>query len=145
LPKFSSEGKKGHFKFKKIILRSILFLRCIPQWNRTCCVAGYNEEDFFAVWDTAEKTPLLLGTTEEKLLHIMEENLSNILKLFLVISHKEGKPLLLSPTKEENLLNCGPQRRKTSLIVSHNKRKTSFTVSRNARNAVALYPKTAKN
>jgi hypothetical protein len=60
----------------------------------------------------------------------MEENLSNILRVLLVISHIEGKPLLLShisgksfplyPTTEKNLSRCIPQRMKTSSVVSYN-------------------------
>jgi hypothetical protein len=60
--------------------------------------------------------------------------LSNILRLFLVISYNEGKPLLLYPTMEENLVGCIPQWRKTSSIVPHN-----------ARNAVSHISKKPKN
>jgi hypothetical protein len=79
------------------------------------------------LWDTTEekKTPALWDTTEG--------NLSNVLRSFLLISHNEGKLLLLYPTKEENIFHCSPQRRKTSPVVSDNGGKPSL-----------LYPTTAK-
>jgi hypothetical protein len=51
-----------------------------------CCVR-YNGRKTLALWDT------------------MEDNLSNILRIFHGISRNEGKPLLLYPTMEENLLS----------------------------------------
>jgi hypothetical protein len=73
--------------------------------------------------DTTEKILQLCGIQQRKTLALwdtMKENLSNIPRLFLKISHNEGKPLLLYPTTEENFLHCIPQWRKTSFAVPHN-------------------------
>jgi hypothetical protein len=92
------------------------------------------------VGDNRRKTLMLWDTTEE--------NLSNILRLFLVISHNEGnplllysipqrrknfsivshnggKPLLLYPTTDENLLRCIPQLQK-KLILNYYTRISKF-------------------
>ncbi len=124
-------------KFKNIILRCILFLHCIPQWNRTFCVVGYNGKDSFAVWaTTVKKTPALWDTKEE--------NSSNILRLFhyyiqkwrktsSVVSYNRRKFPSLHSTMEGNLFCCISQRKKTFFIVSHNGRKCCCVVSRNSK------------
>jgi hypothetical protein len=83
-------------------------LRCGIQRRRFFCGVGYNG-----------KGPALLDKTEEKLLHY-RYNGRKFVK-HLRYSYSEGKPLLLYPTTEENLLHCIPQWKKTSSVVSHNR------------------------
>jgi hypothetical protein len=113
LPKFSSEANERHLKFKNIILRHVVFLRCIPQPNRC--------------WIQQKKMPALCYTAEEKLLRcgIQRKKFSQTSCdcSSYSISHIGGKPLLLYSTTEENLLHAIPQRRKTFSAVSHNRGK----------------------
>jgi hypothetical protein len=113
LPEFSPGVNERQLKFKIIILRHVVFLRCIPQPNRTFCVVEYNGEDSFVVWDSTEESScvVLYCTAEEKFLRCGIQRKKFVKHPVTVpnISHIQGKPFPLYPITEENLLHGIPQ------------------------------------